>query len=52
MIVKRKDKGCTSRVIAVVGDRVLIEAKWGKNNVNTCFVDLDYFIDKYGKDPR
>jgi len=50
MTYKRKDKGCTSKVLAVVGDRVLLEARWGKH-VNTCFVDASYFRAKYGAEP-
>jgi hypothetical protein len=48
MFHKRKDKGCEARVMAVVGDRVLIEAKWPKNNRNIVFVGRDYFEEKYG----
>jgi hypothetical protein len=48
MFHKRKDKGCEAKVMAVVGNRVLIEAKWPKNNRNIVFVDKDYFEARYG----
>jgi len=48
MFYKRKDKGCEAKVMAVVGDRVLIEAKWPKNNRNIVFVGKGYFEERYG----
>lgn len=48
MFHKRKDRGCEAKVMAVVGDRVLIEARWPKNNRNIVFVGREYFQEKYG----
>ena len=51
MFHKRKDKGCEARVMAVVGDRVLIESRWPKNR-NILFVSKDYFQNRYGFVPE
>lgn len=51
-MLTRKDRGCRSKVLAVNERGVLIEAHWGKDNVNTCFVPEDYFKRKYGVDAR
>lgn len=45
---RRKDRGCEARVMAVVGNRILVEAKWPKNNRNIVFLDREYFENKYG----
>ena len=37
MFHKRKDKGCEAKIMAVVGERVLIES-----------VSKDYFQERYG----
>jgi hypothetical protein len=47
MFIKRKDGQCEAKVLARVGDRVLIEAKWPKNNRNIVFVTEAYFAEKY-----
>lgn len=52
MEFRRKDKGCVSKVLAVIDGRVLLTAKWGKNNVNTLFVSEEYFLEKYGTKAR
>lgn len=50
MFYKRKDKGCEAKVMAVVGERVLIESRWPKNGRNILFVSKDYFQERYGID--
>ena len=51
MFIKRKDGKCEAKVMAVVGDRVLVEARWPKNNRNILFLGLNYFRERYGKEP-
>jgi len=51
MFHKRKDGKCEAKVMAVVGDRVLVESKWPKNNRNILFLSIDYFRTRYGKEP-
>lgn len=47
MYIKRKDNGCEAKVLARVDGRVLIEARWPKNNRNIVFVSAEYFAEKY-----
>jgi hypothetical protein len=47
MYIKRKDGGCEAKVLARVNGRVLIEARWPKNNRNIVFVREDYFAANY-----
>lgn len=48
--IQRKDRQCEARVLAVRDGRVLIEAKWPKNNRNILFVTAEYFTSKYGSE--
>jgi Ni,Fe-hydrogenase III component G len=55
MYIKRKDKGCESRVLAVTPGKkygVLIEARWDKNQRNIVNVSEEYFREKYGREAK
>lgn len=52
MFIKRKDNQCETKVLAVADDRVLVHAKWNKGkNQNICYLPLEYFVRKYGRQP-